>query len=413
MTAVGIDVSKGKSMAAALRPMGELVLQPEEYMHTREGLERLVQAILGLGEDVRVVLESTGHYHEPVVEVLRSYGLFVSVLNPLLIKYSSGSIRKVKTDKADAVKIAKYGLDNWMELRPYTPEGEVRQQLKLYSRQYNLYMKTAMAMQNNLIALCDKVFPGINELFTSAERPDGAQKWVDFLMDFWHCECVSESSEHAFLGRYQRWCRKKGYYHNEKKAQQVYQKCRGQVTTLPKSEHTRLLVTTAARELTAVRGTLACLREEMVALARRLPEYETVAAMYGVGEVTAAQLMAEIGDVRRFPRRSALVGFAGVDPAVYQSGKIEAQSSPMTKRGSPHLRRTLYQVVCVYLKHAPQDEPVYQFLDRKRREGKHYYVYMTAAQNKFLRIYYARVKECLEGPPQSASLKAPPLKGAL
>ena len=137
-------------------------------------------------------------------------------------------------------------------------------------------------------------------------------------------------------------------------------------------------------------------RAEMTRLAKQLPEYDTVRAMYGVGETTAAQLMAEIGDVRRFPRRSSIVGFAGVDPAVDQSGKHEAKSTPTTKRGSPHLRKTLYQIVCTYLKKSPVDEPVYQFLDKKRSEGKPYFVYMTAAQNKFLRIYYARVKECLE-----------------
>ena len=137
------------------------------------------------------------------------------------------------------------------------------------------------------------------------------------------------------------------------------------------------------------------MRTEMLRLAKLLPEYDTVLAMYGVGEITAAQLMAEIGDVRRYPRRSSLVAFAGVDPAVNQSGKHEAQSNPTTKRGSPHLRKTLYQVVCTYLKKSPADEPVYQFLDKKRAEGKPYFVYMTAGANKFLRIYYARVKECL------------------
>ena len=88
------------------------------------------------------------------------------------------------------------------------------------------------------------------------------------------------------------------------------------------------------------------------------------------------------------------MAFAGVDPTVNQSGKHIAQSNPATKRGSPHLRKILYQVVCTYLKKSPANEPVYQFLDKKRAEGKPYFVYMTAAQNKFLRIYYARVKEC-------------------
>lgn len=55
----------------------------------------------------------------------------------------------------------------------------------------------------------------------------------------------------------------------------------------------------------------------------------------------------------------------------------------------------LYQIVCTYLRKAPANELVYQFLEKKRAEGKPYFVYMTAAQNKFLRIYYARVKECL------------------
>ena len=117
--------------------------------------------------------------------------------------------------------------------------------------------------------------------------------------------------------------------------------------------------------------------------------------MYGVGEVTAAQLMAEIGDVRHFPRRSSLVGFAGVDPEVDQSGKKNSKSTPSTKRGSPHLRKTLFQIMTIYLQKMPADEAVYQFLDKKRAEGKPYYVYMTAGANKFLRIYYARVKECM------------------
>ena len=87
--------------------------------------------------------------------------------------------------------------------------------------------------------------------------------------------------------------------------------------------------------------------------------------------------------------------FSDTAYAVDESGKHISKSNPTTKRGSPHLRKTLYQIVCTYLRKAPADEPVYQFLDKKRAEGKPYFVYMTAAQNKFLRIYYARVKECL------------------
>jgi len=120
-----------------------------------------------------------------------------------------------------------------------------------------------------------------------------------------------------------------------------------------------------------------------------------VVAMYGVGEITGAQLMAELGDVRRFDNRGAIVAFAGIDPEVHQSGSYQRESNPASKRGSPHLRKTLFQVADTYCKRSPANEPVYQFLDKKRAEGKPYYVYMTAAANKFLRIYYARVKAYL------------------
>ncbi len=397
MNAVGIDVSKGKSMVAALRPMGEVALMPQEFLHTEGGLEQMACAIIALGEDTRVVMEATGSYHEPVAAALHECGINVCVLNPLYIKQSGGgSIRKVKTDKADALKIAKYALDNWMDLREYTPMDTARQQLKLYSRQYNLYMKTVVSLQNNLISLTDKTFPGVNELFSSQDRTDGHQKWVDFVMTFWHCDCICRASEKAFTERYQKWCKRNGYHFSIQKAHDIYAKSRDHFTTLPKSENTKLLITTAAQQLLAGKMTLATLRTEMTRLATQLPEYDTVRAMYGVGETNAAQLIAEIGDVRRFPRRSSIVGFAGVDPGVDNSGKHSAKSVPTTKRGSPHLRKTLYQIVCTYLRKSPTDEPVYQFLDKKRREGKPYFVYMTAAQNKFLRIYYARVKECLE-----------------
>ena len=271
----------------------------------------------------------------------------------------------------------------------------IRQQLKLYSRQYDLYMKTNVALQNNLISLTDKVYPGVNELFSSPERPDGHQKWVDYVMTFWHRDCLCRISPEEFTECYRKWCKRKGYNFSPDKAFDVYVSSCEPYTTLPRNSNTKMLITTAARQLTAARAATVALRQEMICLAQQLPEYETVRAMYGVGDVTAAQLIAEIGDVRRFAHRSSLVAFAGVDPAVNQSGKHAVQSNPATKRGSPHLRKILYQVVCTYLKKSPANEPVYQFLDRKRAEGKPYFVYMTAAQNKFLRIYYARVKECL------------------
>ena len=395
-TSVGIDVSKGKSMVAAMRPFGEVALPPCEFLHTSAGLSALTESLRLIDGNTRVILEATGRYHEPVAIALRDAGIFVSIVNPKLIKdFGNNSLRKVKTDKADAVKIARYGLEYWEEMREYTETDTVRQQLKLFSRQYNLHMKTVVSLQNNLISLLDSVFPGVNELFTSPVRDDGHRKWVDFVCTFYHRDCVSGVNVSAFSQRYNKWCKRKGYHFSTAKAAELHTASREMVVTMPKNALTKALITSAAGQLIAATTTLATLKSEFIRLAATLPEYEIVSSMYGVGDITGAQLMAEIGDVRRFTNRGALIAFAGVDPGVNESGKHSAQSVRTTKRGSSHLRKTLFQIVSTHLKQSPQDEPVYQFLDRKRAEGKPYLVYMTAAANKFLRIYHAKVKEYL------------------
>ena len=134
----------------------------------------------------------------------------------------------------------------------------------------------------------------------------------------------------------------------------------------------------------------------MQTLAALLPEYPVVMQMFGVGPTLGPQLMAEIGDVRRFYSKKALVAFAGIDAPPYQSGQMSVRSRSISKRGSSALRRTLFLVMSVILQNAPAHEPVYQFMDKKRAEGKPYRVYMMAAANKFLRIYYSTVKQYLD-----------------
>ena len=120
--AAGIDVSSRKSTVAVLRPFGEVVKLPFDVSHSTEALADLAQQLKALDGETRVVMEHTGRYYEPVANVLHEAGLYVSAVNPLLIReYGGNSLRRVKTDKADAMKIARYALDNWADLRDYTP----------------------------------------------------------------------------------------------------------------------------------------------------------------------------------------------------------------------------------------------------------------------------------------------------
>lgn len=134
----------------------------------------------------------------------------------------------------------------------------------------------------------------------------------------------------------------------------------------------------------------------MLRLSQQLPEFDTVMKMYGVGPSLGPQLMAEIGDVRRFSSKKSLIAFAGIEPQPNDSGMIVGNDSGISKVGSAVLRRTLFLIMTVILKTQPQDEPVFQFMNKKRSEGKPYKVYMMASANKFLRIYYARVKAVMD-----------------
>ena len=395
MNAVGIDVSKGYSTVCIMRPFGEIVASPFEVAHTVSEMGKLADLLKSLNGETKVVMECTGSYHLPIANALQIAGLFISAVNPILIHdFGNNTIRNHKTDPADAAKIANYGLTHWLKLPKYIPQEEIRQSLKSFSRQYNKYNKVKTMLTNNLISLLDQTFPCLKDLFTSQSREkDGHEKWLDFAAQFWHAECVGSLSLKVFTERYRKWCKRNSYY--PVKADEIHAVSRTCAFTMPKSETTKLLITHAVSQVNFVVESLAAISKEMTRLAMLLPEFPVVFDFRGVGKILAPQLIAEIGDVRRFIKKSSLVAFAGLEPEDNQSGTYQG-NTPISKKGSPHLRKALFQVMDCLLKHSPIDDPVYQLLDRKRAENKHYRSYMNAGAAKFLRIYYARIKEYLD-----------------
>ena len=403
MNAVGIDVSKGKSTVTIRRPGDVVIMPPRDILHTQSAINDLIRQIKELDGETKVCMEHTGRYYEPIATWLSDAGIFVSAVNPILIKeFGDDSLRAPKTDKADSQKIARYTLDRWAKLRQYGNMDKTRNQLKTLNRQFGFYMAQKTAMKNNLIALLDQTYPGANDFFDSPARSDGSQKWVDFVHTYWHVDCVRSKSLAAFTEHYRNWCRRKSYNFSADKAEKIYQASSDLIAVFPKDDSTKLLIRQAVAMLNTVSETVETLRLKMDETASTLPEYPVVMAMNGIGPTLGPQLIAEIGDVTRFTHREALTAFAGVDPRkTKDSGQHIQKSAPTTKKGSPSLRKTLFQIMDGLIKRSPADDPVYAFMDKKRSEGKPYYVYMTAGANKFLRIYYGRVREYLASLPET------------
>lgn len=254
ITAVGIDVSKGKSMVAARRPGGEIVLMPFQVQHNAGDLKSLATTLKRIGGDIRIVMEHTGMYWRPIALTLQQAGFYVSIVNAMLIhNFSDNSLRKVKTDKVDALKIANYALTFWSDLREYTPEDETRQMLKMQTRLYERTRATSVTLKNGLISLLDQTFPGINTLFSSnARTTKGHFKWVDFVRKFWYKDCVAKLSRQNFTETYLKWCRITGYHFNNTDAECIYHSAQNAVATFPKNESTKLLITQSVDCLNAV-----------------------------------------------------------------------------------------------------------------------------------------------------------------
>ena len=286
-------------------------------------------------------MEHTGRYYEPLARELSQAGLFVTAVNPKLIKdFGDNSLRKVKSDKADAIKIARYTLDSWTELKQYCLMDEIRNQLKTMNRQFGFYMKHKTAMKNNFIGILDQTYPGANTYFDSPARDDGRQKWVDFATTYWYVDCVRKMSLNAFVDHYQNWCKRQKYNFSKAKAEEIYGAAKELVPVLPKDALTKLIVKQAVEQLNTASKTVEQLRTLMNETAAKLPEYPVVMAMSGVGPSLGPQLMAEIGDVTRFTHKGAITAFAGVDPGVNESGTYEQKSVPTSKRGSAVLEKT-------------------------------------------------------------------------
>ena len=397
MISVGVDVSKGKSTVCILKPYGEIVCSPFEIQHVEKDLEDLDSLLKKLTGEIRVVMEATGIYHLPVLTFLQEKGYFVSVINPFAMKkyVKDNSIRGAKTDKLDSIMIANYGIDKWFKLQKHEGDEETYVELKFLGRRYRYYMELHVKALQELTHILDYTMPGIKKLFNSWDKASGKDKLSDFVERFWHFDIITAQSLDEFVEEYLMWAGEKKYHRSRSKAETVYELASGGIPTLSSSTpSTKMLVQEAVIVLRAVDNSLSHILSRMQELAKSLPEYSTVRAMGGVGDVLAPKLIAEIGDVRRLHSSKALIAWAGIDPPPYESGQFVGSKRRITKRGSSTLRKVGYEVMRVLKSHkAPKDDTVYNYILKKESEGKSKKHAKIAGLNKFLRIYYARVME--------------------
>jgi transposase len=397
MISVGIDVSKDKSTVCILKPYGEIIKAPFEISHTESELNALSKLLLSFNDEVRVIMEATGYYHLPILNHLLSKNIFVCVVNALVMnKYCNITLRKGKTDKKDAIKIANYGLDFWFRLNQFRPNDSVYEELNFLSRQYHQVISVKVKYKIILINLLDKTMPKITELLSNNSKTPEKCKLNDFVKRFWHYDNIAKLSQKQFVSSYNNWAKKSGYQQSESKAVQIYALAKEGIPTISStSPSTKLLVLETVRMLEEIEHSLNLILTQMEQLAKQLEEYSVVSQMNGVGKKLSLLLIAEIGDINRFHNAKALIAYAGIDSPPHQSGTFQATKRHISKRGCKYLRSVGYEIMTAINKNKNENCQIYNFMQKKVLEGKPKNVAKIAGLNKFLRIYYAKVKEII------------------
>lgn len=394
MIAVGIDVSKAKSTVAVLNSDGSIRAKPFTMHHTLSDMDAMVKYLNDLDESFTILMEYTGHYHYPVLKKLQEEGFPVCLVNPYQMKkYGDVEIHKAKTDKKDALRIAKYALEKSYMLTPYTSLEQKYEDLKFLSRQYNQRISMVSYTKTQLTNLLDETMPGITSLLKLKSRKPNECALLLFIKKYGSFDRVKAMGKSRFLSSYATLMKKSHDRYAPQKSLSIYELACDSITTRGDNDY----IIAAQNQLVDLLATVQNAADEEIAqmqnIAETIPEYRILRAMNGVGDRLGPIILAEIGDIRRFHSAKALNSYAGNDAPPYQSGQFESRNRHISKRGSSALSKACFEVMQALKLTKPQDDPVYLFILKKEQEGKPYNVAKMAGVNKFLRIYYARAME--------------------
>ena len=394
MIAVGIDVSKSKSTVAILDSYGTVLATPFNMAHTQPEMNALVSRLKAFDEPVTILLEYTGHYHYPVLKKLQEEGFSVCVVNPYQMKkYGDVEIRKAKTDKKDALRIATFALEKSYKLVPYSSMEEKYEDLKFLSRQYQQRISFVSTLKVQLINMLDQTMPGITKILALKSRDPEKCALLLFIKRYKSFDEIQRIGKTRFLSTYATLMKKTPDRYAPKKGLEIYELARDSITTRGEDPYIWSAQNQCVDLLATAQNAADEIITQMQNIAETIPEYKVLRAMNGVGDRLGPVILAEIGDIRRFHSAKALNSFAGNDAPPYQSGQFESRNRHISKRGSSALRKACFEVMQALKLTKPQDDPVYQFILKKEQEGKPYNVAKMAGVNKFLRIYYARAME--------------------
>ena len=388
---------KFRQMLVVCTSSDAMLIQHFEFHHDQPEMNALIKYIKEQKQPVTILMENTGHYHYPVLKAFEEAELQIYLINAYQMKkYGDMELRKAKTDKKDALRIARYALEKGYTLVPHTSMDQKYEDLRFLARQYNQRMGTLTTNKVFLINLLDETMPGITKLLALTTRDPETSLTMLFIKRFKYFDRIKKMGKTRFLDSYDKLARKSCNRRAYGYGLAIYELAVNSITTRGENEYTLAVQDQCVDLVSESQKAADTIIRQIQNLAETLPEYAVLRSMAGVCERLGPLILAEIGDIRRFHSGKALNAYAGNDAPPYQSGTFESHNRHISKRGNAALRKYCFEVMQALKLIRPQDDPVYLFLLKKEQEGKPYNVAKMAGVNKFLRIYYARAMEALQ-----------------
>ena len=361
---LALDVSKGSSHCQGFFSFGKPSGKPIKVARSRSGMAAAAEIAETLrkdsGRDPTVVLESTGVYSEPAVRWAESIGLEALLISPLeSAKVRKSRVRPTKTDALDCAVIAEVAYTR--SARRHTARSSLYSQLYSLSRRRSAIVDRLVASKNQYRKSLDAVWPLLDE---SCDPFSGYAMWA--VGRYRHPEALAKAKEKSIVSGLEGAKVRTGAISKAAAASKLSAYAKDAMSgCLADGGEVDSLISA----LDDVIGDMRALDEitgRLLGLAKELPHFAQIASIDGVGGVLAALLCAEIGEPSRFPNRNALVAYAGLDPAILQSGRNDGLHCSITRKGNAFLRRCLYLAVENMLI-SKADNAVTRFCSKKKQ----------------------------------------------
>jgi transposase len=378
MVYVGIDVAKDKHDCFIVNSDGEVLYDVFTIQNNMDGFEDLLFKIKTVSKNpdkIRVGLEATGHYNCNLLGFLKSKGLATIVINPLHTNAyrKSLSLRKTKTDKVDARAIASMIMSD-ASLKPYSDTLYHNEDLKSLSRYRFDKVSDRAKLKQSVSRLVNILFPELEKLVSTLH----GNAVYELLWEFPGAYQIASANLKHLTSLLE--TASKGHFGRDK-ANEIRETARRSISSyLPAKslelKHTIKLIRELSAEIDEIESEIKKIMDAIDSPILSVP---------GIGYSIGAVIISEIGDFSRFDNPDKVLAYAGCSPTTYQSGQLYSSHAKMEKRGSKYLRWALINAaryVCNW-------EPSFgAYLEKKRSEGKHYYVALSHAAKKLVRLLY-------------------------